>query len=123
MQISSISYQLIVILLSFSILLTGCHSYYVIPENDYNKIETMEDIKIVYTNGKESVVDKNDTTNFKMIEDSLVVSQGEKMKFIPMSEIAKIKENKFDLGGTITISLVALTIVVVLFLSMDPFKT
>jgi len=52
----------------------------------------------------------------------LVVSQGEKMKFIPMSEIAKIKENKFDLGGTITISLVALTIVVVLLLSMDPFK-
>lgn len=83
----------------------------------------MEDIKIVYTNGKEFVVEKNDTTNFKMIEDSVAISKGEEMKFIPMSEIAKIKENKFDLGGTITISLVALTILVVLFFSMDPFKT
>ena len=83
----------------------------------------MEDIKIVYTNGKEFVVEKNDSTYFKVIDDSLVVSKGEEMKLIPMSEIAKIKENRFDLGGTITISLVALTILVVLFFSMDPFKT
>ncbi len=90
-------------------MLTGCHSYYLISEDDYNKIETMEDIKIIYTNGKEFVVEKNDTTNVKMIEDSLVVYQGEEMKFIPMNEVEKIKENRFDLGGTITISLVALT--------------
>jgi hypothetical protein len=83
----------------------------------------MEDIKIVYTNGKEFVVEKNDTINARIIGDSLVVIHGVEKKFIQMSEIEKIRENRFDLGGTITISLVALTILVVLFFSMDPFKT
>lgn len=83
----------------------------------------MEDIKIVYTNGKEFVVEKNDTTYAKVIEDSLIVKRGLEIKFIQMDEVEKIKESRFDLGGTITISLVALTILVVLFFSMDPFKT
>jgi len=123
LKFSHTTFHFTIWILSTSIFFTGCHSYYVIPGNDYNKIETMEDIKIVYTNGKEFVVEKNDSTYFKVIDDSLVVSKGEEMKLIPMSEIAKIKENRFDLGGTITISLVALTILVVLFFSMDPFKT
>lgn len=110
-------------ILCISILFTGCHSYYTIPNEDYGKIESMEDIKIVYTNGKEFVVEINNTTNVRIIGDSLVVHQGAEEKFIHMSEVEKIKVNRFDLGGTITISLVALTILVVLFLSMDPFKT
>lgn len=83
----------------------------------------MEDIKIVYTNGKECVVEKNDTVNYRMIGDSLVVNQGNNQKIILMNEVDKIKENRFDLGGTITVSLVALTILVVVFLSLNPFKT
>jgi hypothetical protein len=83
----------------------------------------MDDIKIVYKNGKEFIVEKDDTTNIKLVGDSLVVSEGVETKIIEMNEVEKIKENRFDLGGTITISLVALTILVVLFLSMDPFKT
>jgi hypothetical protein len=109
--------------LSISILFTGCHSYYVIQKDNYDKIETIEDIKIVYTDGKEFVVEKNDTTYAKVIGDSLIVNKGLEKKIIQMSEVEKIKENRFDLGGTITISLVALTILVVLFFSMDPFKT
>jgi hypothetical protein len=104
-------------------MLTGCHSYFTIPKEDYNKISTMEDIKIVYTNAKEFIVEKNDTTYAKVSGDSLIVNRGTEEKFIQMSEVEKIKESRFDLGGTITISLVALTILVVLFFSMDPFKT
>jgi hypothetical protein len=122
-KISSISYQFIVILMSFSIFLTGCHSYYVIPKDSYSRVETMEDIKIIYKNGEEFIVETNDTTKVKIGEDSLVVYHGTKLKIIQMTEVDKIKEKRFDLGGTITISLVALTILVVLFLSMDPFKT
>lgn len=83
----------------------------------------MEDIKIVFMNGKEFIIEKDDTTRVKIGGDSLVVYQGTKQKIIQMTEVDKIKENRFDLGGTITISLVALTILVVLFFSMDPFKT
>jgi hypothetical protein len=120
---SSISFRLIVILLSFSILITGCHSYFTIQKKDYSNIGKMDDIKVVYKNGKEFVVERDDTTNIKLVGDSLVISEGVETKIIGMNEVEKIKENKFDLGGTITISLVALTILVVLFLSMNPFKT
>lgn len=123
MKYSNFAFRFIIWLLSVSILLTGCHSYYTIPKDDYNKVSTMEDIKIVYKNGKEFIVEKDDTTKVKIEGDSLVVYQGTKQKIIQMNEVDRIKENRFDLGGTITISLVALTILVVLFLSMDPFKT
>lgn len=120
---SKFTVQFIICILSVSILLTGCHSYYVILKDNYHKINSMEDIKIVYTNGKECVVEKNDTVNYRMIGDSLVVNQGNNQKIILMNEVDKIKENRFDLGGTITVSLVALTILVVVFLSLNPFKT
>ena len=123
MKYSNFAFRFIVCLLSVSILLTGCHSYFVIPKDNYNKIDTLEDIKIVYTNGKEFIVEKNDTTYAKVSGDSLIVNRGTEKKIIQMSEIEKIKESRFDLGGSITISLIALTILVVLFFSMDPFKT
>lgn len=75
----------------------------------------MEDIKIVYTNGKEFVAEKNNTINARIIGDSLVVIQGVEKKFIQINEVEKIKEKRFDFGGTVTLSLVCLTILVVLF--------
>lgn len=77
----------------------------------------MENIKIVFKNGKEFVFERNDTAYAKVIGDSLIVNRGIEKKLIQMSEVEKIKENRFDLGGTITISLVALTILVVYFFS------
>ena len=75
----------------------------------------MEDIKIVYTNGKEFVVEKDDTTFVKIEADSLEVYRGFEETLIPMSEIEKIKENRFDLGGTITIVMIPLIILVASF--------
>ena len=63
----------------------------------------MGDLKVVYKNGKEFVVEKNDTTKVKIIGDSLVIYQGVEKKYIGMSEIEKIKESMFDLGGTISL--------------------
>ena len=103
--------------LSISILFTGCYSYYTIPNEDYSKIENMEDIKIVYTNGKEFVVEKNDTTNARIIGDSILVVQGVEKKFIQMNEVEKIKENRFNLVGTITLTVVGLAILFVVFAS------
>jgi hypothetical protein len=114
---SNITSRLIVILLSISIIFTGCHSYYTIPKEDYNKISTMEDIKIVYTNGKEFIVENNDTTEAKIVGDSLIVYHGVEKNLIAMNEISKIKENRFDLGGTITLTLLGLMILVIVFYS------
>ena len=83
----------------------------------------MEDIKVVYTNGKEFVVKKNDTTYAKVNGDSLIVNRGLEKKVLQMSEVNKIKENRFDLGGTITISIVTLAFFLAIWLSTNPFKT
>lgn len=123
MKNSNITFRLIIFLLSFSILLAGCHSFYEVPKDDYGNLEKMNDIKVVYKNGKEFVVEKDDTTNVKMVGDSLIVYQGMDTQSIGMSEVEKIRESRFDLGGTITISIVLFTFFLVLFLSSDPFKT
>ncbi len=117
------SFRFIVALLSISTLLTGCHSFFEVPQNDYNYLDKMNDIKVVYKNGKEFIIEKDDTTNIKMAGDSLIVTQGTNTKFIGMNEVEKIRESRFDLGGTIILSIVALTFFLVLFLSGDPFKT
>jgi len=77
----------------------------------------MEDIKIVYTNGKEFIVENNDTTEAKIVGDSLIVYHGVEKNLIAMNEISKIKENRFDLGGTITLTLLGLMILVIVFYS------
>ena len=123
MKYSNIAFRPIIFLLSFSILLAGCHSYYEISKDDYSNLEKMNDIKVVYKNGKEFVVEKDDTTNVKIVGDSLIVYQGIKTKSIGLNEVEKIRESRFDLGGTITISIVAVTFFLVLFLSAHPFKT
>jgi len=105
------AFRLIVFLLSLSILLTGCHSFYEVPKEDYNNLERMNDIKVVYKNGKVFVVEKDDTTNIKMVEDSLIVHQGIETKSIGMSEVENIKESRFDLGGT----LIGIVVCVIVF--------
>ena len=117
MNNSVIAFRFIVFLLSVSILLTGCHSFFEVTKDDYSNLEKMNDIKIVYKNGKEFVVEKDDTTNIKMVEDSLIVHQGIETKSIGMNEVEKIRESRFDLGGTITLTLIGLTILVILFFS------
>ena len=115
MTISNCAFKLLILLLVASFLLTGCHSYYTIPKDEYDKVSTMEDIKVVYTNGKEFVVEKDDTTFVKIEADSLEVYQGSKEIVIPLSDVEKIKENRFDLGGTITIVMIPLIILVASF--------
>jgi len=123
MKNSSFIFQITIFLLSISILLIGCHSFYEVPKDDYSNLEKMNDIKIVYKNGKEFIVEKDNTTNIKMVEDSLIVHEGTNTKSIEMNEVEKIKESRFDLGGTITISIVTFTLLLVLFLSTFSFKT
>jgi hypothetical protein len=98
-------------------LFTGCYSYYTIPNDDYSKIENLEDIKIVYTNGKEFTIEKNDTTYAKVIGDSLIVNRGSGKKVIQMNEVEEIRENRFNLVGTITLTVVGLAILFVVFAS------
>ena len=117
MKFSHTTFHFTIWILSISILFTGCYSYYTIPNDDYSKIENMEDIKIVYTNGKEFVVEKNDSTNARIIGDSLVVIQGVEKIFIQMSEVEKIRENRFNLVGTIILTVVGLAILFVVFAS------
>lgn len=115
MNNSIIDFRFIVLLLSISILLTGCNSYFEVSRNDYVNLERMNDIKVVYKNGKEFVVEKDDTTNVKMVGDSLIVYQGVKIKSISMDEVEKIRESRFDFGRTL--SLVVGTVLGVLLLA------
>jgi len=123
MKNSSFTFQTTIFLLSISILLTGCYSFFEVPKNDYSNLERMNDIKVVYKNGKEFVIEKDDTTNIKIVGDSLIVHQGIEKQYIGMNEVEKIRESRFDLGGTITISIVTFTLLLVLFLSTFSFKT
>jgi len=100
-------------------LLTGCHSFFEVPQNDYNNLDKMNDIKIVYKNGKEFIIEKDDTTNIKMAGDSLIVTQGTNTKFIGMNEVEKIRESRFDFGGTF--SLIVGTLVLIILL-MPPYS-
>ena len=117
MKYSVVAFRFIVFLLSVSIMLTGCHSFFEVPKDDYRNLEKMNDIKVVYKNGKEFVIEKDDTTNVKMVGDSLIVYQGIETKAIGMNEVEKIRESRFDLGGTITLTLIGLTILIIVFFS------
>ena len=117
MKYSVVAFRFIVFLLSVSIMLTGCHSFFEVPKDDYRNLEKMNDIKVVYKNGKEFVIEKDDTTNVKMVGDSLIVYQGIETKAIGMNEVEKIRESRFDLGGTITLTLIGLTILFIVFAS------
>jgi len=121
MKIACYASRLLIFLLAASILLMGCHSYYTIPKDDYTNIEKIKDVKIVYTNGKEFIVEKDDTTNINIIGDSLIVSQGSKKQIIGMSEVEKLKESRFDLGGTITVIIIPLIILVAYFFANFSF--
>ena len=117
MKYSHITFHFTIWILSISILFTGCYSYYTIPNEDYSKIESMEEIKIVYTNKKEFTIEKNDTTYAKVIGDSLIVNRGSEIKVIQMKEVEKIRENRFNLVATITLTVVGLAILFVVFAS------
>jgi hypothetical protein len=123
MNKSVIAFRFTIFLLSTSILLTGCHSFFEISKNDYQNLEKMNDIKIVYKDGKEFIVEKDDSTNVKIVDDTLVVYHGVNTKSLAMNDVEKIRESRFDLGGTITISIIGVTFFLVLFLSGNPFKT
>lgn len=98
-------------------MLTGCHSFFEVPKEDYSNLEKMNDIKVVYKNGKEFVIEKDDTTNIKMVGDSLIVHQGIETQYIGMNDVENIRESRFDLGGTITLTLIGLTILFIVFAS------
>ncbi|HCY76694.1 MAG TPA: hypothetical protein DHV28_12310 [Ignavibacteriales bacterium] len=103
MKYSVATFRFIVFLLSVSIVLTGCHSYFEVSRDDYSNLEKMNDIKVVYKDGKEFIVEKDDTTNVKMVEDSLIVYQGIETKSIGMNEVEKIRESRFDFGRTLSL--------------------
>jgi len=117
MNNSVAAFRFIVFLLSLSILLTGCHSFFEVSKDEYSNLEKLNDIKVVYKNGKEFVIEKDDTTNIKMVGDSLIVHQGIETQYIGMNDVEKIRESRFDLGGTITLTLIGLTILFIVFAS------
>ena len=91
MNNSIAAFRFIVFLLAISILLTGCHSFFEVPREDYGSLEKLNDIKVVYKNGKEFIVEKDDTTNIKMVGDSLIVHQGIETQYIGMNDVEKIR--------------------------------
>jgi hypothetical protein len=98
----------------------GCHSFYEIPKEEYENIDQLDDIKVVYKNGKEFVVEKDDSTNVKIVGDSLVVYQGTEKKVIGMSEVEKIRESRFDFGGTFSLIVGFLVLIILLMPRYSP---
>ena len=122
MKKSMLAFKGMVVLLSLAIILTGCHSFYEIPKEEYKILNQLDDIKIVYKNGREFVVEKDDSTNIELQNSTLIVQSGNDKKIINMSDVNKLKERRSDLGGTITLSVVIVASLLVLFLSANPFK-
>ena len=122
MKKSMLAFKGMVVLLSLAIILTGCYSFYEIPKEEYKNLNQLDDIKIVYKNGREFVVEKDDTTNIELQNSTLIVKSGNDKKIINMSDVNKLKERRSDLGGTITLSVVIVASLLVLFLSANPFK-
>ena len=122
MKKSMLAFKGMVVLLSLAIILTGCHSFYEIPKEEYKILNQLDDIKIVYKNGREFVVEKDDSTNIELQNSTLIVKSGNDKKIINMSAVNKLKERRSDLGGTITLSVVIFASLLVLFLSANPFK-
>jgi len=122
MKKSMLAFKGMVVLLSLAIILTGCHSFYEIPKEEYKILNQLDDIKIVYKNGREFVVEKDDSTNIELQNSTLIVQSGNDKKIINMSDVNKLKERRSDLGGTITLSVVIFASLLVLFLSANPFK-
>ncbi len=122
MKKSMLAFKGMVVLLSLAIILTGCHSFYEIPKEEYKNLNQLDDIKIVYKNGREFVVEKDDSTNIELQNSTLIVQSGNDKKIINMSDVNKLKERRSDLGGTITLSVVIFASLLVLFLSANPFK-
>lgn len=122
MKKSMLAFRGMVVLLSLAIILTGCHSFYEIPKEEYKNLNQLDDIKIVYKNGREFVVEKDDSTNIELKYSTLIVKSGNDKKIINMSDVNKLKERRSDLGGTITLSVVIVASLLVLFLSANPFK-
>ena len=116
MNNSIAAFRFIVFLLAISILLTGCHSFFEVPREDYGSLEKLNDIKVVYKNGKEFIVEKDDTTNIKMVGDSLIVHQGIETQSIGMNEVEKIRESRFDFGGTFSLIVGTSILVIVLII-------
>ena len=116
MNNSIAAFRFIVFLLAISILLTGCHSFFEVPREDYGNLEKLNDIKVVYKNGKEFIVEKDDTTNIKMVGDSLIVHQGIETQSIGMNEVKKIRESRFDFGGTFSLIVGTSILVIVLII-------
>ena len=119
MKNSNFIFPITIFLLSISIMLTGCHSFFEVPAEDYSNLEKMNDIKVVYKNGKEFVVEKDDTTNVKIVGDSLFVYQGIETKYIGMNEVEKIREYRFDFGGTFSLIVGVLVLIILL---MPPYS-
>ena len=122
MKKSMLAFKGMVVLLSLAIILTGCYSFYEIPKEEYKNLNQLDDIKIVYKNGREFVVEKDDSTNIELQNSTLIVQSGNDKKIINMSDVNKLKERRSDLGGTITLSVVIFASLLVLFLSANPFK-
>jgi hypothetical protein len=113
--------RLFVFFLSVTILLTGCNSFYTISKDDYDNLDKMNEIKIVYKNGKEFIVVKGDTTNVKIVGDSLIVYQGAEKKYIGIGEIESLKESRFDFGGTIIMTILFVAFWSVIFFIANLF--
>lgn len=105
-------FRYITYLLSLTVILTGCHSFYEIPLENYKNIDTVDDIKVVYKNGKEFVIEKDDTTNISFRDSVLVVQSGIDKKIISMNDVNQLRERRSDLGGTITLSIIALVLII-----------
>lgn len=116
-SVFSLTFLLLIVLF----FLTGCYSFYDISRDDFANLENMNDIKVIYKNGDELIFEKNDTTNLKIVGDSLVAVQGNEKKFIGLSELNNIKESKSDLGGTIILTILMFTFYSVIFFVVDLF--
>ncbi len=90
----------IITLLSISILITGCYSFFTISSNDLINKEDKNKVKIILKDKKEVIIENSKyiiTSN----PDEIVILQTDSTRVTySLIEIEKILEEKFDFGKT-----------------------
>ena len=87
----------LILFLFFTIILSGCYSYSEVSKQDYLGKEKHRKTKIILNNKDEVVINQKEILNIIIDSDNIVIIKDSTKTSIPISDIHKIMEQKFDL--------------------------
>jgi hypothetical protein len=105
-----------------SVFLSGCYSYREVTREDYFTKEKHNTTKVILNNKEEVIIEEYDNINVMLENENIVFISDTSKTVIPVSDVNRIMEEKFDFGktilGTFWLSIVAFLLLgLVLYIS------